>query len=231
MKKLLVLLLSLSIFGCEKNFENTSLNVDVKLKELSTKINKSTYLQGYGTLLSTTNNEIVLGFDETNDGTYENLIIVQSEIEMSIKIPTSKVELVHLKNEALLKISDTGELLYFATPEIKSKSKIIPLLSSQADFPDKNLMLGYGFIVMNGAWKSDQLSADKGFFADESARTQQELCHAGGCGSTECSTFIAGSGCSTSCSEGYYACCQSPLDCHCSKINKKNCPEDPGVGS
>lgn len=225
MKNILVILFVFGLISCEKNFETASLNVDVNLKEISSKINKSSYLTGYGTLLTNSNHEIILGFDETNDGAYERLIIVQSEVEKTFAIPTAKSELLWLKNEALLKVSETGELFYFSTPENKEKSKIISLLPSSSEISVENFITGFGFVLMNGIWKSDQINSKKSFFRSENGKTQ-EFCHAGGCGSTECSTFVGGSGCSTTCSEGYYACCSSPLDCHCTKINSNNCPEE-----
>jgi hypothetical protein len=220
-KQLLLSVAILTIISCENS---SPIEKSIDLMDISSKLNGS-YLSGAINFGKTSDSEILLGLKETGDNTYTKAFILQTETSNHLLTKVGQAELIIFNTSILLKINH--ELIYIGLKN-ELTDQIEKELKSQFSIKISNSIKGFGFSKVTGSWNLENVnfSNNHAFSVLEIFQTEDIKsissdkiaagCTSGGKGSSSCSTSNPLTGCSVSCSTGYYSCCDaSTAKCTC----------------
>lgn len=208
------LLLAIGIISCQdQKIEEKDLFQN--FNDLITETDGKSY-QGEITSFVTDSNEVVVKLA----GDINKLYILQkSKTPKKINIDRAQGQITYLKNALIINTLNPNNT-YFLGVDNDKGDKLRDRI--QAKVKLSNTLSGYGLVEMNiDDFDKYNFSENRSIYYSLSTaigkaniNTLMSGCRSGGPGSTSCSYSDDGDGCSVSCSDGYYSCC-NPGGCGC----------------
>ncbi len=223
MKNVYLFVLLLLAFSCEKANESVAIN----FPQLAASLGGEFFSNQLKVQITEDSEIMIMQQSISNPKIFEKAYVLQTEnSDLGINRTSSKKSIVFEK--AIL--IESGSKLFFIGVDLKENVQLIEKLKGLVDPSKLVTYLGYGFSEVKGEWAIDSDFTEKSAY-NSLAKSNKNAkifygdildCTSGGLGATSCSINDEigpiGSGCSVTCSAGYYACCKkSNNTCKCVK--------------